>query len=124
MFVHNDKKRVTRKRCINNGQHPTRQRLPCYLDFFPYKNILCIFNTLRMILINDVYQPRSVASMRVQLWTGRGRRQGAAARNKRERVPFLLDDNVGSIVSPCEVCAEPAELGLNESSCENHDSCG
>jgi len=42
----------------------------------------------------------------------------------RERVPFLLDDNVGPIVSPCEVCAEPAELGLNESSCENHDSCG
>jgi len=42
------------------------------------------------------------------------RHQGAAARNK--RVPFLLYDNVGPIesvlstVSPCEVCAKPAEL--------------
>ena len=114
MFVHNDKKRVTRKRCINNGQHPTRQRLPCYLDFFPYKNILCIFNTLRTILINDVYQPRSVASMRVQLWRGRGRHQGTGNKNK-SLLFFLLYDDVGpmqSVVSPCEVCAKLEELGL------------
>ena len=34
-------------------------------------------------------------------------------------VLFLLYDNVGaieSVVSPCEVCAKPAELGLNENS--------
>jgi len=56
----------------------------------------------------------------VQLWRGRGRHHGAAARNK--RVPFLLDDNVGaigSIVGPCEVCAKPAELRLNENSYDN-----
>ena len=31
----------------------------------------------------------------------------------RNRVPFLLDDNVGhieSVVSPCKVCAKPTEL--------------
>jgi len=45
----------------------------------------------------------------------------------RKRVPFLLDDNVGaidSVVSSCEVCAEPAEPGLNENSRENDDNCG
>jgi len=45
----------------------------------------------------------------------------------KKRVLFLLYDNVGpteSVVSPCEVCAKPAELGLNENSCENDDSCG
>ena len=39
----------------------------------------------------------------------------------------LLDDNVGaieSVVSPCEVCAKPSELGFNENSCENGDDCG
>jgi len=39
----------------------------------------------------------------------------------------LLDDNVGaieSVVTPCEVCAKPSELGFNENSCENGDDCG
>ena len=62
-----------------------------------------------------------VASTRVQLWRrGCGRHQEAAARNK--RVPYSLDDNVGRIASPCEVCAKPAELGLNENSCEQNDN--
>jgi len=45
----------------------------------------------------------------------------------RKRFPFLLDDKVGaidSVVSSCEVCAEPAEPGLNENSRENDDNCG
>ena len=62
----------------------------------------------------------AVASTRVQLWGGRGRHQEAAARNK--RVPYSLDDNAGRIASPCEVCAKPAELGLNENSCEQNDN--
>jgi len=36
-----------------------------------------------------------------------------------KRVLFLLYDNFGaieSVVRPCEVCAKPAELGLNENS--------
>jgi len=43
------------------------------------------------------------------------------------REPFLLDNNVGpieSIVSPCEVCAKPTALGLNENSCKNGEKCG
>jgi len=46
--------------------------------------------------------------------------------NKKES-PLLLYDNAGaieSVVSPCEVCAEPTELGLNENSCESDDNCG
>jgi len=41
-----------------------------------------------------------------------------------KHLPFLLGDNVGpmkSVKSPCEVCAQPAELCLNENSCE-HDA--
>jgi len=41
-----------------------------------------------------------------------------------KRVPFLLDDNVGATESVVSPCAEPAELGLNENSCENDDNCG
>jgi len=51
---------------------------------------------------------------------GRGRHHGI-----RRRVAFLLYDNVGaidSVVSRCKVCAKPAELGLNENSCENDDN--
>ena len=43
----------------------------------------------------------------------------------RRRVAFLLYDNVGaidSVVGRCVVCAKPAELGLNENSCENDDN--
>ena len=41
-----------------------------------------------------------------------------------KRVPFLLDDNVGATESVVSPCAEPAELGFNENSCENDDNCG
>jgi len=65
-----------------------------------------------------------VASTRVQLW-----RDVAGIEEQlhgiRKRVAFLLYDNVGaidSVVSRCEVCAKPAELGLNENSCENDDN--
>ena len=44
-----------------------------------------------------------------------------------KRVSFLLDDNVGAIESVVEslrsLC-KTAELGLNESLCENDDNCG
>ena len=55
-----------------------------------------------------------------------GTHRGAAGRNKKESL-VLFDDNVGaieSVMSPCEVCAKPAELGLNENSRENDDNCG
>ena len=45
----------------------------------------------------------------------------------RKLVSILLDDNVSgidSVVSPCEVCAEPTKRGLNKNSCENDDTCG
>jgi len=59
--------------------------------------------------------------VQVQLWRGRGGHLGAAARNKKARVLVRL---IESIASPCEVCAKPAELGLNENSRENDDNCG
>jgi len=44
-----------------------------------------------------------------------------------KRVSFSLDDNVGAIESVVEslrsLC-KTAELGLNESLCENDDNCG
>ena len=40
-----------------------------------------------------------------------------------KRVSFLLDDNVGAIESLRSLC-KTAELGLNESLCENDDNCG
>jgi len=45
----------------------------------------------------------------------------------RKRVLYLLGDNVGaieSIMSPCEVCAKPAELGLHENSHRSDDNFG
>jgi len=38
------------------------------------------------------------------------------------RVSYSLDDNAGRIASPREVCAKPAELRLNENSCEQNDN--
>ena len=41
------------------------------------------------------------------------------------KTSFYYDkvDPTESIVSPREVCVKSAELGLNESSCENDDNC-
>jgi len=44
-----------------------------------------------------------------------------------KRVSFSLDDNVGaidSVVESLRSLCKTAELGLNESLCENDDNCG
>jgi len=52
--------------------------------------------------------------MPVQVQRGRGRHQEAAARNKLNCTMTLA---LESIMSPCGVCAKPAELGLYENLC-------
>jgi len=61
--------------------------------------------------------PKTVSSTRLQLWRKRGRHQEAATGQKRRPVEE-------SVMSPCEVCAKPVELGENENSCKNADNCG